>query len=176
MGKMERKELVVILGLPGAGKSFFARALAEKLQGIHLNSDIVRKELLEQPTYSENEKARVYQELFNRVRKSLEKGELVIVDATFSKFDHRLPYYNLIRKLKGKLSLIQIVADESVIRERLSKKRPDSDADYKVYQKIKDQYDEITLPYLMLSSTSLNIDEMLKEAVRYLEINELFDE
>lgn len=169
-----RKELIMVMGLPGVGKSYFARALAKKLNGIHLNSDIIRKQILANPTYSEKEKTRVYDELFDQVKSHLDQGELVIVDATFSRFEHRLPYIDLIRKIGGKLSLIQITADEDIVRKRLSEKRPDSDADYSVYKKIRDQYEEITLPYLILSSTSLDLETMIKETERYLEINDLF--
>ena len=90
----QRERLVMVMGLPGVGKSYFARALAKEIAGPHLNSDIIRKKLFKNPIYTHEEKARVYEELFNQVCDLLGQGLPVVVDATFAKFKHRIHHTN----------------------------------------------------------------------------------
>ncbi len=162
------KVLIMVMGLPGVGKSYFARALAGRINGVHLNSDLVRKELLKAPSYTPQEKARVYDRMFELVCQHLEEGRVVVVDATFSKADSRKPYFEYIGNNQGVLKIIRITADELVVKERLKVKRPDSDADYGVYQKIKAEFEEMDRPVLSLSSTVLDIEQMIDQAIQYI--------
>ena len=161
----------MVMGLPGVGKSYFARTLAREMNAVHLNSDIVRKQLLDTPGYSESEKSMIYHELFRLVREQLVRNNKVIVDATFSKSVHRKAYEDLIRDLDGKLSIIRIIAPEALVKDRLAKKRPDSDADYFVYQKLKNEYDEIVVPHLVLDSGRQDITQMIALAKNYVTSN-----
>lgn len=77
------------MGLLGSGKTYFARALAEYLGALHLNSDRVRKELLDQPAYSLADKSRVYVRIFKPCTETLVMRWL---DATFSKSAYRESY------------------------------------------------------------------------------------
>lgn len=43
--KMNRLKKILIMGLPGAGKSTLAKALAQRLNAVHLNADEIRKEI-----------------------------------------------------------------------------------------------------------------------------------
>ena len=56
--------LIIICGLPGTGKTFIAKKLAPKINAEHLSTDRIRKELFPEPTYSEDEKNKVYVEMF----------------------------------------------------------------------------------------------------------------
>jgi predicted kinase len=163
--------LVMVLGLPGVGKSFFARELAGRIGAIHLNSDIVRKEVFKKPGYSNKEKAKVYDVMFNRVCELLKRGKTVVVDATFSKSVQRVPYFEYIGKTGGLLKIIQITADETTVKDRLRFKRPDSDADFAVYQKIKAEYEDISMPSLVLSSSEFTLEEMISRALSYIRQN-----
>lgn len=158
----------MVLGLPGVGKSYFARQFARSIGGIHINSDIIRKQIIRQPTYTKDEKSRVYSEMFDTVTRHLRSGNTVVVDATFSKKEHRLPYYNYVDQQKIELKLIKIDAIENVVKERLKVHRPDSDADYEVYQKIKREYDPVDRPHLVLDSSKLDIDQMIVKATAYI--------
>ncbi len=88
--------LVLIGGLPGAGKSALAGALADRLGCTVLRSDRIRKELAGVPPgqrcaapwgagiYTAAWTERVYAELAGRARRLLALGESVIVDASFA--------------------------------------------------------------------------------------------
>ena len=163
-----KSALIMVLGLPGVGKSYFARRFAESIEAVHINSDIIRKQIIKQPTYTKEEKALIYDEMFDSVTRFLESGSIVVVDATFSRKEHRLRYFNYVDEQELNLKLIKIEANEDVVRERLKVKRPDSDADYAVYQKIKREYSQIERPHLILDSTMLNIDQMIEKAKEYI--------
>ena len=52
--------VIIVCGLPGSGKSYFAERLAKKIDADYVNSDRLRKELFPSRTYSDREKATVY--------------------------------------------------------------------------------------------------------------------
>jgi aminoglycoside phosphotransferase family enzyme/predicted kinase len=91
-----RVRLVLIGGLPGAGKTTLAGAIASSRGWIHLSSDETRKELAgigrEQPAaapwgqgiYGDTQTAATYQRLIDQARVRLEHGESVILDASWS--------------------------------------------------------------------------------------------
>ena len=58
--------LIVVSGLPGTGKSYFCRKLAERLPVITLESDALRKTLFTSPTYSLLESSRLFQAIHFR--------------------------------------------------------------------------------------------------------------
>jgi predicted kinase len=67
---------------------------------------------------------------------------------------------------------IEVKADETVIKKRLEQRRSDSEADFRVYQNIRSQFEPMTEPHLILSSANDNIEEMLNQAFDYLKIKD----
>lgn len=162
--------VVIVFGLPGSGKSYFARRLAELINADYINSDVVRQELLNKKTYSEQEKLFVYNEMVNRMKARMKQNRNVIIDATFYKHDIR-KLFTREAKIKNEVAFIEVVADEAVISERLKTPRAESDADFEVYKKIKEQWQPLQQPHLVLQSTNDNIGEMLHKASDYLNLN-----
>jgi len=90
--------IVYITGLPGSGKTTIARALLKLLasQGIeasYLRLDEIRREIIPEPHYTEEERERVYQAYAERGLKLFRQGKNVILDATA----HRKKWRDLIR-------------------------------------------------------------------------------
>lgn len=157
--------IVAICGLPGSGKSYFATRLAEKLGAAYISSDEIRKQMFAVRTYSHEEKLSVYHEMTERAARAVVEKKDVVLDATFYRKDIR----DLLTKaVESPLRWIEVWADESVIRERLSKPRMHSEADIEVYLKLRDKWEPLTGEYLRLQSTDNNIDEMLDQATQYL--------
>ena len=156
------------MGLPGSGKTYFAKALAHKISGLHINNDMVRKELYQHPNYSGKDKNRVYTTVFEKACQALDEGEIVVVDATFSKLQYRLPYYDYAQKNKIPLHIILIQADEHTIAERLLKQRPDSDADFAVYEIIKAEFEPLKWGHLTLASDKYSMKEMMNRGLDYI--------
>lgn len=155
--------LILIMGLPGTGKTTFARALSGRIGAVHLNSDIVRRELGKRGAYTPADKESVYRELYRRTETYLRRGRDVIVDSTFFKKSIRDPYFQLAERYGVPVQLILLQAGEETLKERLSKPRPDSEADYDVYRKIKAAYEAPDPPFLELHSDRESMEEMLEK-------------
>jgi uncharacterized protein len=93
--------LIVVGGTPGAGKTTLAGKLADHLGAVLLSSDHVRKELAgldpgtsaaaayQQGIYSPGWTENTYAELIRRARALLERGESVVLDASWTRARHR---------------------------------------------------------------------------------------
>ncbi len=136
--------LVVLCGLPGVGKSTVATTLVDELGGTHLQSDEVRKELFEEPQYDPEEDAATYEELFDRAATALERGEHVVLDATFSDSDKREAAADIAWRAGTEFRLLKVEADEAVVRERLAERSGDvSDAGHRAYAEKKEAFDPV---------------------------------
>lgn len=157
--------IVAVCGLPGSGKSYFAARLAGRMEAAYISSDEVRKQMFAVRTYSDEEKLSVYRKMTDLAAHAVVEAKDVVLDATF----YRQEIRDLVAKaLEPPLRWIEVRADEFTIRERLTKPRIHSEADYKVYLKIRDKWEPLTGEYLRLQSTNDNIDEMLEQAMQYL--------
>lgn len=161
--------LIMVMGLPGSGKTYFAKALAVRIGALHFNSDRIRKELSTEPGYSPEERILIYKTMYSRVCESLSQGKNVIVDATFSKKSYRSPYLNWAKEHELPVSIMILEASEQTTMDRVSKKRPDSDADFAVYQVIKAQYEPLAEDHLHLRSDEDSLEEMIRKAVDYMQ-------
>ncbi|MEZ4931816.1 MAG: AAA family ATPase [Saprospiraceae bacterium] len=162
------RKLILVVGLPGTGKTTFARALSTAIGARHLNSDIIRHDAGERGHYDMASKAAIYDEMLNRTESFLKNRQPVVIDATFYKNIFRKPYQLLGEKYDVDVKWIEIKADEEIIKERVNKKREYSEADFEVYKKIKEDYEPLEMPHLILWSGLLTVEEMVFRAKEYL--------
>lgn len=163
--------LILISGLPGTGKTTLARAYATAYRVVHLNSDVLREELGLRGQYLPEDKKKVYQALLHRTREALLAGKDVIVDSTFFKSALREPFVAIAAECAVPLHWVEIKAAEQVISERVSQPRTDSEADFQVYLKIKEEYEPIAAPHLVLWSDSMPLVKMVELLRRYVQPN-----
>ncbi len=159
--------VIIVFGLPGSGKSYFASRLAGMMQAVHINSDRLRKEMFHQGSYTDSEKAVVYNEMLKKAKEAIGQNKNVVLDATFHRSETRELFGMEIEGEAG-IFFIEVVADEGLIMQRLKKERPDSEADFEVYKKILQQWEPLHASHLILESTNANADAMLQKAAQYL--------
>lgn len=157
--------VILVMGLPGSGKSFFAERLAQKINAEYYNSDGLRKKMFAERTYSDSEKEKVYEALLRKMQEATNEGKDVVLDATFYKEKIRESF---ITHSKGRIAFIEVWAKEQLKEERLKKIRQDSEADLEVYRLLKRQWEPVKQPHLTLQSTNENIDAMLQKAENFL--------
>lgn len=144
--------LILIAGLPGTGKTTIARALSAMIGAIHLNSDVLRSQLGLMGQYTAEAKQQVYDALLDSAGVALAAGKTVIVDSTFYQKSIRQPFEHLAKVCGVPLHWVEIQASERTLEERLGKPRPDSEADYSVYEKIRDLFEPLPEARLVINS------------------------
>ena len=159
--------VVIVFGLPGSGKSYFATCIAQMLNAKYISSDRIRNEMFATPVYSFESKALVYDEMLQRTIDSVKHGKEVVLDATFYLKDLRQKFTDGLQDLAD-VFWIEIVADENLVKERLKQPREDSDANFEVYQILKSKWQPCKNNHLILQSTNDNILNMLEQTSDYL--------
>jgi len=169
-----RPVLVMLCGLPGTGKSYLARRLAEHLPFVIIETDFVRKTLFSPPTYSARESALVHRVCHTLIEKLLRKGLRVIFDATNLVEFQREYVYRLAEHSGAKLVIVKTVAPEEVVQERLHKRRQRrdahdiSDADWSVYRRMKRRQQPIARPHLVVD-TSRDVEKAVRKILRVIQ-------
>jgi predicted kinase len=170
-----RPAFVVVSGLPGTGKSYFCRRLAERIPLIILESDRLRKTLFPSPVYSAEESARLFQAIHQLVERLLKKGIPVVLDATNLSERSRERLYHIADQLKARLILVRVEAPSEVVRERLKNRtegvasqEDHSEADWAVFKKMQISVEKIGRNHYAVD-TSRDIAPILDKIIR--EIN-----
>ena len=163
-----RAILLVVFGLPGTGKTTFARALAASLGLSHFNTDIIRAELGRKQQYGMSDKSFIYARMLERAQGELQKGRGVILDGTFHREIFRKPFTELAGELGIPVKWIQVTAGEDVVRKRVSVARPYSEADFDVFQKIRSEFEPLKGEVFRVSSDTEDLPGMVEKTLEFL--------
>jgi hypothetical protein len=154
-GLAAKPKLVVMMGLPGVGKTYVARRLAERLDAFHLLSDSIRKQLLGIPVstrrfdgygrgiYKGNIGKKTYEEMMRRARTYLAAGYSAIMDATFLHEDSRNKARALADKAGAGILFVFADCPERIVASRLRRRAIEysfSDANRDVYRAMKARF------------------------------------
>lgn len=161
--------IIIVFGLPGSGKSYFASRLAIRLEAKYVSSDVIRKDLFIHRKYSKEEKMKVYEVMIKEMKKAVRQDENVVLDATFYKANIRDKFIETADDYKERIIFIEVRADQRIIIERVSLRREDSDADYSIHLSIKKVFEPLESEHLILQSTQENIKEMMNKAINYIQ-------
>lgn len=169
-----RPSIIVVSGLPGTGKSYFCRRLAERLPFVILESDALRKKLFPNPTYTAAESAYLFRAIHYLIEELLKKGTPIILDATNLEEKKRERIYNIAERLNARLTIVRTEAPPELVQQRLRQrmsrknKSDNSDADWTVYQQMKTTVEKISRRHFAVD-TSQDITPVIDKIVR--EIN-----
>ncbi|WP_242676701.1 AAA family ATPase [Rhodococcus sp. ABRD24] len=126
--------LALVGGLPATGKSTVAERLAESVGAQLVSSDRVRRELFEKDRasdpnpgfrdgrYSAEATARVYATMLDRARRALERGESVVLDASWTDRRLRGRAAELAGETLSELVSLQCTADSEIAERRLRRR------------------------------------------------------
>ena len=106
-----------------------------------------------------------------KMKEAAHQNRSIVLDATFHKNATRNTFVKELNQ-KGGIDFIEVVADENITRERLTKERKFSEANFEIYELIRQQNEPLDAPHLILKSTNNNIDEMLQKATNYLKLKD----
>ncbi|HEY33619.1 MAG TPA: ATP-binding protein [Dehalococcoidia bacterium] len=166
---LARPVLVVVSGLPGTGKSYFSKRLAERLPFFVLESDALRKILFSTPSYSSQESSQLFRVIHLLLRELLKKGIPLILDATNLSERFREHLYGIVDRLNVKLVMVRVEAPPDVVYQRLEHRAGDlenkSDADWSVYRRMMSSVDKIQRNHYVVD-TSQDINPVIEKIVR----------
>ncbi len=133
-----RPTLYVLCGLPGTGKSTYAKRLHEIFDIALFRSDAARKELAEYSSrpgpvpfgtgiYRPEMRGWVYSRLLSTAQEELKKGRSAILDATFSRRKWRQEAVRLAEDLDANILFFECVCSRDTILDRLGRRREGED-------------------------------------------------
>jgi len=149
----EAGALAVVCGLPGVGKSTVAERVAAHLDAEVLRTDVIRKELFEDPAYTDAETEAVYAELIDRARDRVADGRAAVLDATFADARFRADVREMGERAAGSFDLVEVECDQSVVRRRIERRDGISDADFEVHLHFKRVFDGIETDHVVVDNS-----------------------
>ncbi len=114
--------LIMLYGFPGAGKSYFARQLAETLHAAHIQGDRIRSELFEQPRYDKEENDVITHLMDYMAEEFLAAGMSVIYDTNAMRTTQRRELREMARKAKAEHVLVWLQIDTESAYARVGKR------------------------------------------------------
>jgi predicted kinase len=109
--RLTRPTIIMLYGLPGSGKSFFARQAADMLSVPHVSSDRIRYELFEKPTYSKDEQAVIFNIMMIMLEQFTRSGLSAIMDVSLSRAADRKLVREFAKRSKVDTMLLWLQAD-----------------------------------------------------------------
>jgi predicted kinase len=118
--------------------------------------------------YDPEDKEFIYNQMLERASAEIKKGQGAILDGTFHREASREPFRNLAREYGIPVKWVEVTAKEAVIRDRVSDQRPHSEADFGVYQKIRQDFEPIGDKVLVLHSDTEDLQTMIGKTLEFL--------
>jgi predicted kinase len=138
-----RPALIVVMGLPGVGKSHVARLLCARLGAAHVASDELRSRLFVAASYADEENRAVFAAATALVDALLGEGHRVVVDATNLIARNRAGTLEAARRRGISVTYVRVTASDEDTRARLASRRAarapgdHSEADEPIYERMR---------------------------------------
>lgn len=166
-----RPTLVLLVGAPGTGKSYLARALAARIGAVIVSTDAIRRATFPERRYTPAEHAVVHTRARREARSLLGAGRTVIFDATNLEESHRRALYRLAEEAGARLVIVRVHAEPEVVRARLLARAAGADvhdaseAGWDVYVRLREKLEPIPRPHYVVN-TGVRLDAAIERLVR----------
>jgi uncharacterized protein len=177
--ELARVRLVLVGGPPGTGKSTAAQALGDRLGWAVLSSDEIRKDVLGlgsgahayarigQGAYRPESTEIVYEELLRRADRLLERGESVVLDATWGDARRRAAGRHLGWNHRAEVVEVRCELPPDLVAERIARRMAagtdPSDATPEVAEQLAAHFDP--WPEARAVETTVAVDEVAETLV-----------
>ncbi len=166
---MDKPWLLILVGPPGSGKTHFAERFSQQHGFLHINSDQVRMKYFVDPTFTPEERIKVYAKMNDLISEALRKGKNVIFDGNLITNDDREEALNLFDPL-GQVLFVYLDTPKEIALERAVTRKLTDDKLYKPMpmervKKMHERFESLDtsrLPGLVVSS---EIFETLEKSI-----------
>ena len=177
-----RPTLWVVCGMPASGKSTVADKLSKTLGVKVIRSDVIRKELFglqpyeqinvpfEEGIYSKGASSLTYGKLLLLAQEEIDKGNSVILDATYSSRHQRSEVLRLAKDMDTNLMFVECICPEAVLKKRLMERETASsvsDARIQHLQQIKERFEPLNEVRDEMH-ISVDTEKSLEESMEYI--------
>ncbi len=161
--------LIIVSGLIASGKTTVAKYIAEKINATFLRTDVLRREIYPNPTYSDDEVNDIYQRVFQQAKISLQQGKNVVLDATFSKQKMRDQAKSIAEEAQTLFLLVEVISSGDVTAKKRIEERVNDAANtsYRGYLKSKTEFEPIVENHIVIYNSG-SLDETYKQVDQFL--------
>ncbi|MBP7998499.1 MAG: ATP-binding protein [Chloroflexi bacterium] len=152
--------LLIMVGLPGTGKSSLVEEMQKQLACVIITTDRIRRFLPEKPTYTPLETVFVYEVCHALTELRLRQGQRVVFDGTNYIATQRQKLYSVAEQQGSALAICHVQVAKDIARRRLEgrftaqRRHTDmSEADWAVYQWMVEAQEPVERPHLVLDTT-----------------------
>lgn len=170
----EGGSLLMMVGLPGTGKSSVVENLQMRMNCVVVSTDNIRLLMRNKPTYTAAEMMLVYEVCYSIIEARLKQGQRVVFDASNYLAARREHLKKLAHRAGAPVSVCYVQAGQEIIRERLAQRnsghRRDgdlSDADWSVYKWMVEAQEPVIGEHLILDTSNTPADELATHLYHY---------
>ena len=119
----------MMVGLPGAGKSFFARQFAESFNAPLVSADHLRTAIFSNPTHTKEEDVLIDTIMLQQTRELLKTNRSIVVDGSCNVRANRQDLQRLAKQKNYNTLIIWVQTDGPTCRQRALKRNPSREGD-----------------------------------------------
>ena len=136
---LSRPHVLMIVGLPGAGKSFFARQFSETFGAPVVSTDRIRYELFDHPTYNSSETDLITRLAVYQTEELFKTNRSFILEGGCNGRADRTRVGQAARKAGYDVSVVWVQTDPATCRARALKRNPEKRPDDKYSPSLTEQ-------------------------------------
>ena len=140
---LTRPQILMVVGLPGAGKSFFSRQFSETFSAPVVSVDRIRFELFNKPSFSTDENDLVARLMAYQIEELFKTNRSFVVDGGCNARVDRSKLATQAKKASYDASVIWVQTDPAACRTRALKRNPARREDDKYSASLTDQQFEM---------------------------------